>query len=103
MMFTFAACAALVSLAVIPVKGIDHEIIVGGTGILQYNPNQVVCSIPSLFGSLLKQCFGVRMQQSEILLLSLSNKRTTRRLSRRFRTHVNQLLMALIPDCKLGR
>jgi len=42
MMFTLATCAALVSLAVIPVaKGADHPVVVGGVGILQFNPNQV--------------------------------------------------------------
>lgn len=41
MIFKLAACAALVSLAVIPVKGVDHQVTVGGTGILAYNPNQV--------------------------------------------------------------
>jgi plastocyanin len=45
MLFTFAACAALVSLAVIPVKGVDHAIIVGGPGILQFNPNQVNAAV----------------------------------------------------------
>jgi plastocyanin len=45
MLFTFAACAALVSLAVIPVKAIDHAIIVGGPGILQFNPNQVNAAV----------------------------------------------------------
>jgi len=44
MIFTLAACAALVSLAVIPVKGADHEVVVGGTGILQFNPNQVTAN-----------------------------------------------------------
>jgi hypothetical protein len=43
MIFKLAACAALVSLAVIPVKGVDHQVTVGGTGIIAYNPNQVVC------------------------------------------------------------
>jgi hypothetical protein len=42
MIFTLATCAALVSLAVIPVaRGADHQVIVGG-GPLQFNPNQVV-------------------------------------------------------------
>jgi plastocyanin len=45
MMFTLATCAALVSLAVIPVvKGADHQVVVGGVGILQYNPNQVTAN-----------------------------------------------------------
>jgi len=43
--FKFAAFAALVSLAVIPVKGIDHPVIVGGVGIIQYNPNQVNAAV----------------------------------------------------------
>ena len=42
MMFTLAACAALISLAVIPVNGADHQVTVGGTGILQFTPNQLV-------------------------------------------------------------
>lgn len=43
MMFkTLAATAALVSLAVIPVKGADHQVVVGGTGVIAYTPNQVV-------------------------------------------------------------
>lgn len=42
-MFNFAAFAALLSLAAIPaVKGVDHQVTVGGTGIIAYNPNQVV-------------------------------------------------------------
>lgn len=43
-MFTLATCAALVSLAVIPipvVNGADHQVVVGGVGVLQYTPNQV--------------------------------------------------------------
>ncbi|KIM87510.1 hypothetical protein PILCRDRAFT_815034 [Piloderma croceum F 1598] len=44
MIFKLAACAALVSLAVIPVKGVDHQVTVGGTGIIAYNPNQVTAA-----------------------------------------------------------
>jgi len=45
MMFTLAACTALVSLAVIPVvRGADHQVTVGGVGILQFNPNQVTAA-----------------------------------------------------------
>jgi hypothetical protein len=48
MMFALAACTALVSLAVIPVaRGADHQVTVGGVGIIQYNPNQVVCDSPA--------------------------------------------------------
>ena len=39
---TLTVTAAIISLAVIPVKGADHQIIVGGTGVLAYTPNQVV-------------------------------------------------------------
>ena len=43
MMFKFAAYAALISLAVIPsVKGADHAVTVGGTGVIAYTPNQIV-------------------------------------------------------------
>ncbi|KZP32507.1 hypothetical protein FIBSPDRAFT_812025 [Athelia psychrophila] len=45
MMFNFAAFAALLSLAAIPaVKGVDHQVTVGGTGIIAYNPNQVTAN-----------------------------------------------------------
>jgi len=46
MMFkTLAATAALISLAVIPVKGVDHQVVVGGTGVLAYTPNQVNAAV----------------------------------------------------------
>lgn len=45
MIFKLAACAALISLAVIPVKGVDHQVTVGGTGIIAYNPNQVTAAV----------------------------------------------------------
>lgn len=46
MMFKFAAYAALVSLAVIPsVKGADHAVTVGGTGVIAYTPNQITADV----------------------------------------------------------
>lgn len=39
---SLAVTAALVSLATIPVKGADFQVIVGGTGVIAYTPNQVV-------------------------------------------------------------
>lgn len=43
MFFTAATIAALVSFAAIPVaRGADHPVIVGGTGIIAYNPPFVV-------------------------------------------------------------
>jgi plastocyanin len=42
---TLAVTAALVSLAVIPVKGTDYQVVVGGTGVLAYTPNQVNAAV----------------------------------------------------------
>jgi len=47
MVFTpkFALCAALVSLAVIPVvRAVQIPVTVGGPGILAFTPSSVVCS-----------------------------------------------------------
>ena len=44
--FTSAAVAgvALLSLAAIPARGAVHQVTVGGTGILKYDPEFVVCN-----------------------------------------------------------
>lgn len=55
MIFSLAAFAALVSLAVIPVKGADHQVTVGGTGILQFNPNQVTAVVGDTVSFTFKQ------------------------------------------------
>jgi hypothetical protein len=41
-----AFCAALVSLAVIPVvRSVEIPVVVGGIGVLAFTPNNVVCTI----------------------------------------------------------
>jgi len=42
---SLAVTAALVSLATIPVKGADFQVIVGGTGVIAYTPNQVNANV----------------------------------------------------------
>ena len=63
---------------VIPVaRGADHQVTVGGIGILKYDPEFVVCML-SLDWSLPCRCteFSFRTQLLEIPSLLCSNRRT---------------------------
>jgi len=63
-MFPLAMCAALLSLAVIPVaRGADHQVIVGG-GPLQFNPNQVTAAPGDTVSFTFKQANHTATQSS---------------------------------------
>ena len=78
MLAPLLALCALFGLVIPVSRGAEHQVTVGGVGVLKYDPEFVVCLFCCL--CLLLDCIltdGIRTRILEILSSSLSSRRTT--------------------------